>query len=71
MPIDPTGTAPGLVAQEKKEERLAMRCRQSKCDSMEAVEMHIPGYEQSGVHMYRCVKCKNTWNTNLGSSFNF
>jgi hypothetical protein len=69
MPIDPSGTAPGLAANEKKPPVLHMRCNNMGCDSMTAIEIQIPGQER-GHRLYQCCKCKHTRGLAVGGSFN-
>lgn len=72
MPIDPTGTKPEPVSVEEDREILNLKCKRTGCDSMTAEEVKIPGNTTaSGRHMYRCTKCYQTWNANLGGSFDF
>jgi ribosomal protein S14 len=59
MPVDPAGTKPGLQPQAKEPVKFNMRCKNNGCDSIEVVEMQIPG--NAGRHIYRCVKCHTTW----------
>ena len=64
MPINPTGTNPQPVPQEPAPEELNMKCRRDGCDSISAVQMHIPG--QPSRRLYACTKCKHTWGLNVG-----
>ena len=68
MPIDPSGTEPGLVSKPEEPKKINLRCRNGSCDSMEALDVTPPGVPG---HRYQCVKCKNTWGINTGGSFNF
>jgi hypothetical protein len=66
MPIDPAGTAPGLVKAPPEEPILSLKCRSGKCESMQAVEVKIGGPEHAGIRLYRCIECGYTWGVNLG-----
>jgi hypothetical protein len=70
MPIDPTGTTPGLSPKTKEEEKpllLACRNKRRKCDSMTATKLDTgPG----GPRMYRCTECGHTWTINVGGAVN-
>jgi transposase-like protein len=66
MPIDPTGTTPGLaVSQTEEPKKVSMKCKRPGCDSTQAIEVMHPG-SASGRRMYRCVKCKQTWGVSTG-----
>ena len=69
MPIDPTGTKPGVTPQVKEPQKHNMKCRNKDCPSIEVVEMMIPG--MAGRHVYRCVKCNLTWSVATGGSVDF
>lgn len=64
MPIDPTGTKPGLQPQTEEPKRHNMRCKNKGCDSMEVYEITAAG--NAGRHIYRCVKCHTTWGVVTG-----
>lgn len=65
MPIDPVGTAPGLVTGVTPEApKLHLRCKRPECDSILATEVHHPG--MSGRRLYQCVKCRTSWGVNTG-----
>ena len=66
MPVDPTGTKPGLQTQSQEPEKLNMRCKNKSCDSMQVTEMKVPG--NVGRHLYRCVKCNTTFSVVTGGS---
>lgn len=70
MPIDPSGTAPGLTPKTEEVETLNMRCkRHPQCDSMLVIEMKHQGIA-AGHRMYQCVKCKMSWGVAVGGSVN-
>lgn len=69
MPIDETGTAPGVPPRVEEEKSIHLRCKRDGCDSILAVEIKIPGLE--GRHMYRCVACKHTHTVVTGGTFNY
>ena len=65
MPIDPTGTAPGLAGSlEPEPKRLHMKCKNEGCDSIEVIEVQTP--PGTGRHVYSCVKCHTTWGVLTG-----
>jgi transposase-like protein len=64
MPIDPTGTKPGLKPQAQEPEKHNMKCKNKGCDSMQVYELQIPG--NVGRHVYRCVECNTTWTVTTG-----
>jgi hypothetical protein len=64
MPIDATGTKPGLQPQAQEPQRHNMRCRNKGCDSMEVFEIPMPS--NTGRHVYQCVKCHTTWGVTTG-----
>lgn len=66
MPIDPTGTKPGLQPQAEEPKKHNMRCKNKGCDSMEVYEITAPG--MAGRHLYRCVKCHTTWGVVTGGA---
>ena len=67
MPIDPTGTAPGLIGQKDKPAEVLMRCKNQSCDSISAIEITPPN--QGGARLYQCVKCKRTHGVQVGGAF--
>jgi hypothetical protein len=69
MPIDPTGTAPGLASSKKAAPVLNMRCSNPGCDSITAIEIKIAG-QDAGHRLYQCCKCKHTRGLAVGGSFN-
>ncbi len=64
MPIDPAGTKPGVQAQPPQPKVVNWRCKNQKCDSMQATEIPMPG--NTGRHIYRCIKCNTTWGVQTG-----
>jgi hypothetical protein len=66
MPVDYTGTKPGLPVPTPEEPKYVhMRCKNDGCHSMRVTEvtpMGIPG----GAHLYQCVECKMTWGIAVG-----
>lgn len=71
MSIDPKGTTPGLATKaEAAEKVLNMRCRDAKCDSMQATEIKIAGPD-TGQRVYRCAKCGMTRSLNVGGAAGF
>ena len=71
MPIDPSGTTPGLAVQPtEKPQEINMRCKRDGCDSITAIEVKHPG-SAAGRRMYRCVKCHTTWGVNTGGAVDF
>lgn len=72
MPIDPTGTNPEPLTVPEKIPEVNLKCKRGGCDSIRATEVKIPGNTTaSGRHMYACIKCKHTWNVNLGGNFEY
>ena len=72
MPIDPTGTSPEPVAAAEEIPEINLKCKRDGCDSMNAIELKIPGNGMTtGRHMYACKKCRHTWAVNLGGTFDF
>lgn len=69
MPIDPTGTSPGLAQTPKEPQKLNMRCNAPGCDSITAIELKIPGHD-NGARLYQCCKCKHTRGVAVGGSLN-
>lgn len=67
MPIDPTGTTPGVVQSKTEPEHIHMSCKNQKCDSIVAIEMKIPG-QSPGTRMYQCIQCKRTWGIPVGGA---
>lgn len=68
MPIDPTGTKPGLSPAEEEPKKVHMRCRRNGCDSILAVEVTTPDNQN---RLYRCAKCHHPAGVATGGSFNF
>jgi transposase-like protein len=70
MPIDQSGTAPGLTSKPEEIETLNMRCKSHpRCDSMLVIEMKHEGIA-AGYRMYQCTKCKMSWGVAVGGSVN-
>lgn len=69
MPIDPKGTAPGVVPSAAEPEHIHMSCKSEDCDSIMAIEMKVPNQSPSE-RLYQCVKCKRTWGIAVGGSVN-
>jgi len=65
MPVDPTGTKPGLVSNEKKPDEVHIRCK--SCGHMVAIEITPKGARG---RMYQCVKCKQAWGIDVGGGVN-
>ncbi len=70
MPIDPTGTQPGVQPQVKEPKKHFMKCKNKDCAGVEVYEMNIPGLAGAGTHVYRCVKCNLTWGVATGGAVN-
>lgn len=71
MPVNPSGTTPGLArATVETLPKVHMKCKRASCDSIVAVEVKQPGM-MGGRHLYQCVKCKTSWGVNTGGSVNF
>jgi hypothetical protein len=69
MSIDPKGTTPGLSPNAKpKEDVINLKCRNSHCDGIEAVEIKVASGAQ-GRRIYRCLKCNHTWGVPVGGGF--
>lgn len=68
MPIDHTGTTPGLAQATKEPPKLHMRCNAPGCDSITAIELKVPGQE-NGARLYQCCKCKHTRGVAVGGGF--
>jgi DNA-directed RNA polymerase subunit M/transcription elongation factor TFIIS len=69
MPIDHTGTEPGLQSKEDEIPKINLRCKSfPQCDSVLAIEVKIPGMHPS-TRLYRCVKCQRTWGVPVGGAF--
>ena len=65
MPIDPTGTKPGVMPETPQPETVNIRCKRSGCISIRAIIVAING---SPVRMYRCAECGHMWGINIGGS---
>lgn len=66
MPIDPTGTQPGVTPAEQPKP-FHMKCRREGCDSILATDVTPPGMPGK---RYQCVKCRHVWGVNPGGPFN-
>ena len=65
MPIDPTGTKPGLAPSAvTAPNTIHIKCKRPECKSILAVE--ITGAGGQGRHIYRCVECNTTWGVATG-----
>ena len=65
MPIDPTGTKPGIVPEQPAPEYVNIRCKRTGCDSIKAAKVAVGG---APTRMYRCAECGHMWGINLGGS---
>jgi hypothetical protein len=65
MPIDPTGTQPGVVPAPEKPVTVNMKCRKGNCPGITVTIVVIGA---SPVRMYRCCECGHTWGINVGGS---
>jgi hypothetical protein len=65
MPIDPTGTTPGVTKPNDNPDHIHLTCKNPQCDSIVAIEVKMPG-QTPGTRMYQCVKCKRTWGIAVG-----
>lgn len=65
MPIDPTGTKPGVVPSPPEPETVNIRCKRNGCTS---IRQQIVAINGSPVRMYRCVECGHMWGINAGGS---
>ena len=71
MPIDHSGTTPGLTAPSTPDvPKIHMKCKRRECDSILAIEVVHPG-SPAGRHLYQCVKCKTSWGVNTGGPVDF
>ena len=69
MPVDPTGTEPGVVPEKSREkEAVHFKCRRPDCDSITAYDESIPTVPHK---RFVCTKCGNVVSINPGGSFNF
>lgn len=69
MPIDPTGTAPGILPEKPEQKKVFMKCKRNGCDSMEAIEMNVGA--PLGQHLYRCAKCHHPHAIATGGTFSY
>lgn len=65
--IDPAGTTPGLSGQAEEQKIVHIRCKNSSCDSINAVEVNVG---QSHSRVYKCVKCHRSWGAVVGGAVN-
>lgn len=66
MPVNPSGTTPGLAAPVTPENpTVHMKCKRPECDSIVAIEVKYPG-AVAGRRLYQCAKCKASWGVNTG-----
>ncbi len=65
MPIDPTGTKPGVVPAVQEQQIVNIRCKRTGCSSIRAIPVQIQG---NAARMYRCAECGHMWGINLGGS---
>jgi hypothetical protein len=69
MPVDPTGTTPGLQpAEPAAQPQVHLKCKNQHCDSILAIEVKIAGHTGGGRRLYQCVKCKLSWGIPVGGS---
>lgn len=68
MKIDHAGTTPGLMGKADEQTVIHMKCKNQDCDSINAVQVHIPN--QPHQRVYKCVKCHRSWGANVGGAFN-
>jgi hypothetical protein len=67
--VDPAGVTPGLSERATPKETVVyLKCRNPKCDSMEATEIGLETPPQVGQRAYRCVKCGHTWSLKVGGA---
>lgn len=72
MSFDPKGTEPGALPQEPAPKQVAIRCKNERCTSMSATEVHqqqtdvAPSYR-----LYRCTKCGHAWSISVGGHAGF
>lgn len=68
---DPKGTAPGLAPKAQvKPKIISLGCKNpnTKCDSMEAVEINVETAPHVGQRVYRCAKCGHTTSIAVGGA---
>lgn len=75
MPIDPTGTQPGLPTAQDSRKKVGIKCRVQGCDSIEAFEVSLGASQgERGApsqRVYQCCKCSTTWGLTVGGHFAF
>jgi hypothetical protein len=72
-PVDQAGTTPGITSK-LQPKKVAIKCRVSGCDSVEAVEVFGSAQSEVGApsqRVYQCVKCQGTWGLTIGGYFSF
>lgn len=68
MPVDPTGTAPGLKPEGPEDSpKVNIKCKNTSCTSILAIEIKI-GAQSGSRRLYQCIKCKTTWGVSVGGS---
>lgn len=71
MPIDPTGTAPGLPPKKEAPPILNMKCRRDGCASITVFDVSVEGPAGAAVgRRYQCTECRHTWGIQTGGAFN-
>lgn len=69
--VDPSGTAPGLKKEEVSPKKFHVRCKNTNCDSILAIEISLGGQVGGAQRMYQCCKCKHTWGVAVGGYVGF
>lgn len=69
MPVDPTGTQPGLPSEPEPDATINMKCANPRCPSITAIEVKVG--VQGGPRIYRCTRCHATRTINVGGFFPF
>lgn len=67
MPVDPTGTSPGLMPGAETPKPVHIKCRNPSCDSILAIEIKI-AEQGGGLRLYQCQKCKATRSIPVGGA---
>lgn len=68
MPIDQAGTAPGLKQEVDEPPKVHLKCKNTSCDSILAIEIKVAGQTSGARRLYQCEKCKTTWSVPVGGS---